>query len=151
MKVIICFDGKELEEIEVDSLVELPDLPGYDIIIPEDEQMFTHDLEKLTTENNYYRRVIKTGSKQQFVLMSLEPGQEIGEEVHNVDQFIRVEEGEADAIIDGNVYKLYSDSAITVNAGQHHNVVNVGKKPLKIYNIYSPPEHPKGLIQITKS
>ncbi|WP_250461184.1 cupin domain-containing protein [Microbulbifer litoralis] len=85
--------------------------------------------------------------------MSLKPGEEIGEEVHDgIDQFIRFEEGEAKLILDGKVYELKADDAVVIPAGVRHNIINASKsESLKLYTIYSPPEHKPGTIQKTKA
>jgi len=150
MYVIIQFQGRELERLVVDSLDELYNFDEFQIIAPEPEQWFERDLEHATVDNPFYRRVVKTGKYHQIVLMSLEPGEEIGWEEHDTDQFIRVESGDAEIQINGGSYQLANESAINIEAGQRHNVVNVGEKPLKLYTIYSPPHHPKGLIQPRK-
>ncbi|MCL4768164.1 MAG: cupin domain-containing protein [Hyphomicrobiaceae bacterium] len=113
---------------------------------------FVGDIEDLAEENTDFRRVVYTGKELQLVLMSIEPGGEIGEEVHgDGDQFFRVEEGEGEVLIDGNRSKIGSDDAILIPAGARHNVVNTGKKPLKLYTIYGPPEHRDGTVHRTKA
>ncbi len=113
---------------------------------------FVEDIEELTEENSDYRRVLYTGKHLQLVVMSLEPGEEIGEEVHeDADQFFRVEKGKGEVWIDGNRTKIKGDDAIVVPAGARHNVVNTGHKPLKLYTLYSPPEHRDGLKAKTKT
>ena len=103
---------------------------------------FVDDIEDLTEENTDFRRVLCTGKSLQLVLMSIEPGGEIGEEVHDDrDQFFRVEEGKGEIWIDGNRSEVKSDFAMLVPAGARHNVVNTGDKPLKLYTLYAPPEH----------
>ena len=106
---------------------------------------FVNVIEKLTEENPDYRRVLYTGKHVQLVLMSLAPGEEIGEEVHeNTDQFFRVEKGNGEVWIDGKRTKIKGDDAIVVPAGARHNVINSGHKPLKLYTLYSPPHHRDG-------
>ena len=109
------------------------------------------DLNKLTLENNNYRKVINTTKKQQLVLMSLKPKEEIGEEKHDkVDQFIRIEKGTAIALIgkeNPKKYILKKEHFITIPAGNYHNIINIGKGELKLYSIYSPPNHKPGTIQ----
>lgn len=96
--------------------------------------------------------MLYTGKHLQLVLMSIEPGGEIGEEVHNSrDQFFRVEAGEGEVRIDGNNSKIKDDDAIVVPAGARHNVVNTGDRPLRLYTIYSPPEHRDGTVHRTKA
>jgi len=113
---------------------------------------FCDNIEDLTKQNSYFRKVIFTGEHCQLVLMTLKPGEEIGMEVHNnVDQFFRFEEGEGKVIIDGNEYIIKDDFAVIVPAGSQHNVINTSQgKNLKLYTIYSPPNHPDGTIHKTK-
>jgi mannose-6-phosphate isomerase-like protein (cupin superfamily) len=113
---------------------------------------FVDDIEELTESNDDFRRVLYTGAQMQLVLMSLQPGEEIGEEVHDDrDQFFRVEKGEGEVLIDGNVSAIKSDMAIIVPAGARHNVTNKGSEPLKLYTLYAPPEHRHGTIHETKA
>lgn len=113
---------------------------------------FVDDIEDLTEENTDFRRVIYTGKSLQLVLMSIEPGSEIGEEVHDDgDQFFRVEEGKGEIWIDGQRSEIESDSAMFVPGGARHNVVNTGDKPLKLYTLYAPPEHLDGTVHATKA
>ncbi len=111
------------------------------------------NVENETLKNTDYRRVLYTGKHSQLVLMNLKPGEEIGEEVHNhLDQFFRFEEGEGKVVIDENQYFVEDGDAVIVPAGAKHNVVNISKsKDLKLYTIYSPPEHQNGTIRHTKA
>lgn len=96
--------------------------------------------------------MLYTGKRLQLVLMAIEPGDEIGEEVHrDRDQFFRIEDGQGEVSIDGNVTKVKSDFAILVPAGTRHNIKNTGDKPLKLYTLYGPPEHLDGTVHITKA
>jgi mannose-6-phosphate isomerase-like protein (cupin superfamily) len=110
-------------------------------------------VEKETLKNTDYRRVLYTGKHSQLVLMNLKPGEEIGEEVHShIDQFFRFEEGEGKVTIDENQYLVKDGDAIIVPSGSKHNVINTSKgKHLKLYTIYSPPEHIDGTIRHTKA
>jgi len=110
------------------------------------------DIEKETKKNTDFRRVLYTGKHSQLVLMSLKPGEEIGEETHDdVDQFFRFEEGEGKVIIDGVEHHVKDGNAVIVPAGAKHNVINTSKKAkLKLYTIYSPPEHQDGVVRHTK-
>lgn len=113
---------------------------------------FVDDIEELTEGNSDFRRVLYTARNLQLVLMALQPGEEIGEEVHDDgDQFFRVEKGKGEIWIDGAVSKIKSDIAMIVPAGARHNVKNTGDKPLKLYTIYSPPEHIDGVVYPTKA
>jgi len=111
---------------------------------------FVDDIEKLTEDNALFRKVLYTGHNLQLVLMSIEPGDEIGEEVHDDrDQFFRIEAGEGEVSIDGVVHKVQADDAIIVPQGARHNVTSTGKEALKLYTIYGPPEHKDGTIHKT--
>ena len=113
---------------------------------------FVGDIEEMTEENVDFRRVLYTAKKMQLVLMALQPGEEIGEEVHNDrDQFFRVEKGKGEIWIDGNMARIKSDMAMIVPAGARHNVKNTGEKPLKLYTIYAPPEHIDRTVHTAKS
>lgn len=109
------------------------------------------DIEKETLSNTDYRRVLYTTHNVQLVLMSLRPGEEIGDEVHHLDQFIRIEEGTATVFLDGGEYPLPADHAVVIPAGTRHNIVNKGSGDLKLYTLYAPPEHKDGLIEKTKA
>lgn len=109
------------------------------------------NIEKETIENTDYRRVLYTSGHSQLVLMSLAPGEEIGEEVHDLDQFFRFEAGEGTVMIDGVEHRVGADDAVVVPEGASHNVINTGKIALKLYTIYSPPEHLDGTVQPTKA
>ncbi|MGD9804335.1 MAG: cupin domain-containing protein [Hyphomicrobiaceae bacterium] len=113
---------------------------------------FVDDIENLTEENTDFRRVLYTGQKLQLVLMALQPGEEIGAEIHgDTDQFFRVEKGKGEVVIDGKATKIKSDMAIIVPAGARHNIKNTGDKPLKLYTLYAPPEHMDRTVQTTKA
>ena len=113
---------------------------------------FIDDIEHLTEDNKDFRRVLYTGRKMQLVLMALQPGEEIGQEVHvETDQFFRVEKGTGEVVIDGHVTKIKSDVAIVVPAGARHNIRNTGDKPLKLYTLYAPPEHREATVHATKA
>ena len=105
------------------------------------------------TEDNYnFRRVIFTGPQMQLVLMTLQPGEDIGAEVHaDTDQFFRVEAGKGTAWIDGREIKIDDDMAIVIPAGTPHNITNTGHKPLQLYTIYAPPHHAEGTVHHLKA
>ena len=110
------------------------------------------DIEQQTVGNADFRRVLYTGKKLQLVLMTLQPGEEIGSEVHeDRDQFFRFEEGAGKAFIDDNIYDVVDGSGLIVPAGARHNVRNTGVVPLKMYTLYGPPEHLDGITQATKA
>jgi mannose-6-phosphate isomerase-like protein (cupin superfamily) len=113
---------------------------------------FIEDIEEKTEKNSDFRRVLYTGTQMQLVLMALQPGEEIGEEVHpDRDQFFRVETGHGEVWIDGTRTKIESDTAIVVPAGARHNVRNIGDTALKLYTVYAPPEHADGTVHATKA
>ncbi|WP_249175199.1 cupin domain-containing protein [Clostridium tyrobutyricum] len=120
-------------------------------------QPFVVDIDKATKQNNNFRTALWTGSHLQLTLMSINPGDDIGLEMHpNVDQFIRVEEGNG-IVRMGNSRnnldfeeKVEDDFAIIIPAGKWHNVINTGNKPLKVYSIYAPPNHPHSTVHVTK-
>ncbi len=108
---------------------------------------FVDDIEQLTNGNEDFRRVLYTGKHLQLVLMTLRPGEEIGEEVHeDRDQFFRLEDGAGTVVIDGTRHAVKDDDAIIVPAGARHNVINTGSKALKLYTLYGPPEHRDGVV-----
>ncbi len=109
------------------------------------------NIEQATIENTDYRRVLYTSKHSQLVLMSLKPGDEVGEEVHDLDQFIRLEQGTAKVTLDGVEHTLRADDAVVIPEGTRHNVVNIGEDELKLYSVYSPPEHKDGIVQPTKA
>jgi mannose-6-phosphate isomerase-like protein (cupin superfamily) len=114
---------------------------------------FVSNIEKITLENNNFRKVLYTGNHSQLVLMSLAPKEEIGMEVHpDNDQFFRFEQGQGKCIIDGNEYKLENGTAVVVPAGAQHNIINTSdKEELKLYTIYSPAHHQDGVVRKTKA
>jgi len=113
---------------------------------------FVTNIEEDTLENGDFRRVLYTAKHSQLVLMSLRANEEIGEETHELDQFIRVEAGEGLAVLDGVAHRLSDGSAVVIPAGTKHNVINVSDtEELKLYTIYSPPEHRDGTVHKTKS
>ena len=113
---------------------------------------FVDDIEDLTESNKDFRRVLYTGKHLQLVLMTLQPGEEIGEEVHDThDQFFRIEKGKGEVLIDGVKTKVKADFAIIVPAGARHNVINTGDKALRLYTLYGPPEHRDGIVRATKA
>lgn len=114
-------------------------------------QGYNNNIEKLTLENDNFRKVLYTSKHFQLVLMSLLPGEEIGEEVHKEnDQFFRFEQGMGKCIIDGNEYDVTDGSAVIIPSGAKHNVINTGTDSLKMYTIYAPPHHKDGIIRATK-
>lgn len=113
---------------------------------------FHQNIIKLTKENDYYRKVINTGKYSQLVLMNLKQGEEIGEEIHEtVDQILIFVQGNGEAIIEGKSFSIKEGDLVFVNAGTKHNFKNTGKVDLKLYTIYSPPNHPADRVQKTKA
>ncbi len=112
---------------------------------------YVSNIETLSLENNNFREVLYTDKNSQLVLMSLLPGEEIGEEVHDVDQFLRVEKGVGKAILDGNSHDISDGSVILVPAGATHNIRNSDSAPMKLYTLYMPPHHRDGVIHKTKA
>jgi mannose-6-phosphate isomerase-like protein (cupin superfamily) len=113
---------------------------------------YVANIEGLTTANGDYRRVLYTGKHLQLVLMALQPGEEVGEEVHEThDQFFRIESGKGVVEIDRARHEIADDDAVIVPAGALHNVINTGDAPLKFYTLYGPPEHRDGVRQPRKA
>lgn len=113
---------------------------------------FIGDIEDRTAANGDFRRVAYTGSHLQLVLMTLQPGEDIGEETHaDTDQFFRVEAGRGEVVLDGRTTRIEDGTAILVPAGARHNVRNTGDAPLRLYTLYGPPHHEDGTVQHTKA
>lgn len=114
---------------------------------------YVGNIEKLTEENTNFRHVLFTSKNQQMVVMTLQPNEDIGEEVHPaVDQFLRIESGQGKVIMHGEETVIAAGSAIIVPAGTKHNVINTSQtQPMKLYTVYSPPNHPDGKIHTTKA
>ncbi|MFA5715159.1 MAG: cupin domain-containing protein [Candidatus Paceibacterota bacterium] len=109
------------------------------------------NIEKVSKENSNFRTVLYTAKHSQLVVMSLLPNQDIGEEVHTLDQFIRIEDGVGKAVLDGVEHNIETEWAVVIPAGTRHNIINTSPdKEMKLYTIYSPPEHRDGIIHITK-
>jgi mannose-6-phosphate isomerase-like protein (cupin superfamily) len=113
---------------------------------------FVVDIEKATNENDFFRKVLFTAAHSQLVVMSLKPGEEIGLEVHpELDQFIRIESGEGKAVLNGEEHAIEDDWALVIPAGTWHNIINTsGIKSMKLYTVYSPPQHADKTIHETK-
>jgi mannose-6-phosphate isomerase-like protein (cupin superfamily) len=111
---------------------------------------FVQDIEKLAVANAEFRQVLYTARNCQLVLMALKPAEEIGAEVHKLDQFFRVEEGSGVAILDGVRSEISAGFAVLVPAGTNHNIVNTGSAPLKLYTLYAPPNHRDGVVHHTR-
>jgi mannose-6-phosphate isomerase-like protein (cupin superfamily) len=111
---------------------------------------FNKNVIALDLKNNDYRQVLFTTNRTQLVLMSLKPGEEIGEEIHKADQIIVCVAGEGEAVLNGEHSALTTGHVVVVPEGTKHNIINVGSRDLKIYTIYAPPQHKAGTIHKTK-
>ena len=113
---------------------------------------YVENIEKRTLENEHFREVLYTDTRVQLVVMSLAPGEDIGEEVHELDQFIRIERGEGKTILDGVEHEVASGSALVIPQGTRHNLINTSAtEPMKLYTLYAPPNHKHGTIHQTKA
>ena len=109
------------------------------------------NIEEKSLQNGYFREVLFTTNKSQLVVMALKPGEDIGMEVHSEhDQFIRIESGKGKAIMNGEEHEISDGSAVVIPAGTQHNIVNTSEVEMKLYTIYTPPEHKQGTIHKTK-
>lgn len=111
---------------------------------------FVKDIEALAVKNEDFRQVLYTASNCQLVIMALKPKEDIGMEVHKLDQFFRVEEGTGEAVLDGVHTAIKAGFAVLVPAGTNHNLINTGSVPLKLYTLYSPPNHRDGVVHHTR-
>lgn len=112
---------------------------------------YINNIEQLSLDNNDFRKVIYTDTNSQLVLMSLLPREDIGEEIHDVDQFLRVEQGSGTAILNDIPHEIADGSAIVVPAGTKHNIINGDSGSMKLYTIYTPPHHRDGVVHYTKA
>ena len=112
---------------------------------------YVQNIESVTIKNEDFRRVVYTGRNSQLVVMVLKPKEEIGMEVHQLDQFFRVEEGTGEAVLDGVRTVISAGFAILVPAGANHNIINTGAVPMKFYTLYSPPNHQDGVLHHTRA
>jgi mannose-6-phosphate isomerase-like protein (cupin superfamily) len=113
---------------------------------------YIDNIEKLSLENENFRQVVYTDDLLQLVLMSLKPGEEIGEEVHHLDQFFRFEGGEGKVVMNGEEHPVSNGVSVVVPSGTLHNIINTSStEDLKLYTIYTPPNHPAGTIHRTKA
>ena len=113
---------------------------------------YVTNIEEKTLKNDYFREVLFTTDKSQLVIMSLKSGEEIGMEVHpEHDQFIRIESGKGKAVMNGEEHEIMDGSAIVIPAGVQHNIINTSQEIMKLYTIYTPPEHKSGTIHKTKT
>lgn len=114
---------------------------------------FVANIEQATTKNENFRKVLFTGAHEQLVVMTLQPGEELGLEIHeDTDQFLRVEQGEGKIVLDGKERPFEEDDAAVIPAGTRHNIINTSDdEPLKLYTIYAPPTHAEGTIHESKA
>ena len=112
---------------------------------------FVQDIEAVAEKNVEFRRVLYTARHCQLVVMALKPTEEIGAEVHELDQFFRVEAGTGEAVLDGVRTAIHPGFAVLVPAGTKHNIVNTGDAPLKLYTLYAPPNHRDGVVHRTRA
>ena len=112
---------------------------------------YVQDIEGVAIKNTAFRQVLYTAKNCQLVVMALKPKEEIGAEVHHLDQFFRVEEGTGEAVLDGVRSAIKPGFAVLVPAGTNHNIVNTGTVPMKLYTIYSPPNHRDGVVHRTRA
>ncbi len=111
---------------------------------------FIANIEQLSLDNENFRKVLYTDSRVQLVVMALKAGEDIGEEVHQLDQFIRVEDGVGVSILDGESHPFVAGMAVIIPQGVRHNIINTGEVPMKLYTLYAPPNHKDGTVHATK-
>ncbi len=112
---------------------------------------FVINIEQASVDNKNFRKVLYTAKNSQLVVMSLKPLEDIGEEVHTLDQFIRIEKGNGKAVLDGVEHEISDNFAVVIPAGTHHNIINTSTDTeMKLYTLYSPPNHSDGVIHVTK-
>lgn len=112
---------------------------------------YVQDIESIATANDDFRRVLYTARNCQLVVMALKPQEEIGAEVHKLDQFFRVEAGSGEAVLDGVRTAIRAGYAVIVPAGARHNIINTGAEALKLYTLYAPPNHRDGVVHATRA
>jgi mannose-6-phosphate isomerase-like protein (cupin superfamily) len=112
---------------------------------------YVQDIEAIAIGNENFRRVLYTSKHCQLVVMALKPNEEIGAEVHTLDQFFRVEQGSGEVVLDGVHTPVQAGHAMVVPAGARHNIINTGPEPLKLYTLYAPPNHRDGVVHRTRA
>ncbi|HLO00009.1 MAG TPA: cupin domain-containing protein [Pyrinomonadaceae bacterium] len=112
---------------------------------------YVQNIESIAVKNDEFRQVLYTAKNCQLVVMALKPREEIGMEVHQLDQFFRVEEGTGEAVLNGVSTAISAGSAVLVPAGANHNIINTGHVPLKLYTLYAPPNHRDGVVHHTRA
>jgi mannose-6-phosphate isomerase-like protein (cupin superfamily) len=118
--------------------------------VPKAMKGYVGNIEKAAGQNTTFRTVLYTAKNCQLVVMSLKPSEDIGAEVHKLDQFFRVEEGEGKAVLDGVEHRIKPGFAVLVPAGTRHNIINAPSGPMKLYTLYAPPNHRDGVVHATK-
>ena len=108
------------------------------------------NIEKVSLENENFRKVLYTAKNSQLVVMSLKPGEDIGSETHDLDQFVRIESASGKTILNGVEHDLVDGSAVIVPAGVEHNIINTSDEVMKLYTVYSPPNHKDKTVHVTK-
>ena len=112
---------------------------------------FVQDIEAIAVKNDEFRQVLYTAKHCQLVVMALRPKEEIGAEVHKLDQIFRVEQGTGEAILDGVRTPIRAGFAVVVPAGTRHNIINTGNVSMKLYTLYAPPNHRDGVVHHTRA
>jgi mannose-6-phosphate isomerase-like protein (cupin superfamily) len=112
---------------------------------------YVKNIEEIAVKNEDFRQVLYTAKNCQLVIMSLKPNEEIGMELHKLDQFFRVEEGTGEAVLDGVHTKISAGFAVLVPAGTNHNIINTGSTSMKLYTLYAPPNHRDGVVHHTRA
>src|SRR5450756_1532140 len=112
---------------------------------------YVQNIESIAVKNEDFRQVLYTARNCQLVVMALKPKEEIGAEVHKLDQFFRVEEGTGEAVLNGVRTAICAGFAVVVPAGMNHNIINTGSVPLKLYTLYAPPNHRDGVLHHTRA
>ena len=112
---------------------------------------YVKNIEEITVKNEDFRQVLYTAKNCQLVIMALKPTEEIGMELHTLDQFFRVEEGTGEALLDGVRTQISAGFAVLVPAGTKHNIINTGSVPMKLYTLYAPPNHRDGVVHHTRT
>ncbi len=114
-------------------------------------ESYVVDIKKAAKDNEFFRQVLFTAKKSQLVLMALKPGEEIGAEVHEVDQILYVVDGEGKVVLDGAGQEFEKGMIVVVPAGVRHNVINTDDEPMKLFTVYAPPQHAAGTVHRTKA
>ena len=148
-------EAKTMDDMESRNAIPTEPLASNALVGPTKKGVpmkgYVQDIESLAIKNDEFRRVLYTAKNCQLVVMALKPKEEIGAEVHKLDQFFRVEEGSGEAVLNGVRTAIRAGFAVVVPAGMTHNIINTGSVPLKLYTIYSPPNHRDGVVHHTRA